>query len=144
MSRSGGDPGSVMAELEEEADLQAARSDTMGFDVKLFTGAVDDILVCLICHNVVEDPAECPCGHLFCGAHIRSWLNTGNNSCPACREPVDGKLKMGFQLHLSYRRQLSELRVRCYNSGRGCKETMHQTELRKHMQGCEYAAARCK
>ena len=35
---------------------------SVGFLTANFIGPVDDTLVCLICHNVVEDPAECPCG----------------------------------------------------------------------------------
>ena len=37
------------------------------------------------CGRVVEGAHECPCGHLFCGVHIKQWLGTGNLSCPTCR-----------------------------------------------------------
>lgn len=35
---------------------------SVGFLISNFVGTVDDSLICLICHNVSEEPAECPCG----------------------------------------------------------------------------------
>ncbi len=114
----------------------------VGFPTHLFTAPVDDGLVCLICHCVVEEAAECPCGHLFCGAHIREWL-AKSETCPSCREPCKS-LKTGNNIHLSYRRLISELTIRCENHVTGCPEVLALKDFRKHRTDCSYTMGVCK
>ena len=58
----------------------------MGFPLHLFVSDVDENLVCVICHDVVENPRSgCSQGHMFCAACIESWVET--SGCPTC--PVD-------------------------------------------------------
>lgn len=110
-----------------------------------FVEPPDEILVCSICGRVAEGANECPCGHLFCGAHIRQWLNTGNLSCPTCRAPTrPDTLKAGDAIHLAYRRQIGELKIRCPHADQGCPELLPPSRYRAHLKSCGFAPAFCR
>lgn len=117
----------------------------VGFTPSQVEGKVDDLLLCCICYNVVETPAETPCGHLFCGMHIRIWLDRGNATCPVCRHACTHEtLKEGQNIHVSYRRLLSDLKIACDNAGMGCKEVLSTKTFREHVNKCEFAPAYCR
>jgi hypothetical protein len=52
--------------------------------------------VCPVCLDSVVNMVLNPCGHAFCALCIRAYTRT-NNSCPMCRTPVEG----GVRLYLS-------------------------------------------
>lgn len=125
----------------DDSDL----GDETGYPPDLFSEKPDDILICVVCNRITEDAHECPCGHLFCGTHIRRWLATGNRSCPTCRTPVDpADLKSGGQLHLAYRRQLGALSMRCPHFKRGCTISMPIASYRSHLATCSLAPVMCR
>jgi len=41
-------------------------------------------MVCSVCLDVVKDPKELSCSHVFCKLCIDNWLKI-NKSCPCCR-----------------------------------------------------------
>lgn len=124
-----------------DADAQG----NVGFNPTQVEGKVDDLLLCAVCYNVAENPAECPCGHLFCGIHIRAWLERGNCTCPACRQPCTLRdLKEGPNIHFSYRRLLSDLKIACDFTEKGCNEVLSTKTFREHVTKCEYAPAYCR
>jgi len=43
---------------------------------------------CPICLEVVEEPLQTLCRHVFCGDCIRPLIKQRGNSCPLCREPT--------------------------------------------------------
>jgi hypothetical protein len=43
----------------------------MGFDTDIFTGEIDDNLVCSICNGVFEDPDQIDCDHTLCTECIK-------------------------------------------------------------------------
>ncbi|CAE8696823.1 unnamed protein product, partial [Polarella glacialis] len=59
-------------------------------DVASYAEAVAAALAELQCHICLETvvlPEAAPCGHLFCGPCLRTWL-CRSSSCPACKAPV--------------------------------------------------------
>ena len=94
----------------------------MGWDITRFPDK-DQIeregdFICSICTNVLEDPLQTPCGHVFCKTCIRTWLDTGNNNCPIDRELLTlDLLKPESRIT---RRRLNRLSIRCKNYSTGC------------------------
>jgi len=43
---------------------------------------------CAICLELIEEPLQTPCRHLFCGDCIRPMLETAGEKCPICRKKV--------------------------------------------------------
>ena len=54
----------------------------MGIPTEPFEMKPDDNLICVICHDVLEDPASFKCGHTFCNQCIE---NIQSSACPTCR-----------------------------------------------------------
>jgi len=55
---------------------------------------------CPICLEVVEEPLQTPCRHVFCGGCIRSHIMSRGERCPICRKPCkvkDLKIPKGFE-----------------------------------------------
>ena len=48
--------------------------------------SIDPALVCVICSTPFDHPRCTPCGHTFCRECIVGWFNSGNSSCPMCRQ----------------------------------------------------------
>lgn len=53
-------------------------------------------------------------------------------------------LKSGADIHLAYRRQLGELRLKCPYVGRGCTEVTAPDVYRMHIKACPHAPVMCK
>ena len=68
-----------------------------------------DELKCPICLELVSDPVQTSCGHLFCGKCIK-WTET----CP-----IDRKSFSTTPDHFNNRR-LGDFKVKCPNSEKGC------------------------
>ena len=76
-------------------------------------------LICSICTNVLEDPVQTPCSHVFCKKCIQKWLDTGSNNCPVDRELLTlNLLKPESRITM---RRLNRLCIRCKNYSTGCR-----------------------
>mmetsp|Transcript_6616 Transcript_6616/g.14408 ORF Transcript_6616/g.14408 Transcript_6616/m.14408 type:complete len:239 (+) Transcript_6616:110-826(+) len=65
---------------------------------------------CMICHEVLLEPMECPCETAFCGACIKDWLQE-KPECPSCRARLtEATLK---NAHRTLRSCLDGMEVRC-------------------------------
>jgi hypothetical protein len=83
--------------------------------MELFTGQVDENYLCIICHNVFDEPSSLRCGHTFCLACLNSTLEIGARRCPICRLTVpenDGNIIPSRVL----KGLIENLTVRCKNS----------------------------
>ena len=90
-------------------------------------------LKCPICLELVSDPVQTSCGHLFCGKCI---INTQN--CP-----VDRKRFTKTTDHFNKRR-LGNFRVLCPNSEKGCEWEGELRAAEDHTATtCEYQVVRC-
>ena len=83
----------------------------MGFPVAIFADRPDEDLICAICHDVLESPICCPCGHSFCRSCLDSWLETGEN-CPTCRQELSDNVHPNGTLE----RLLLKSTVSCKNA----------------------------
>ena len=95
----------------------------MGWNITMFP-LKDQIeregdLICSICTNVLEDPVQTPCSHVFCKKCIQKWLDTGSNNCPIDRELLTLDL-LRPESRITMRR-LNRLSIRCKNYSTGCR-----------------------
>jgi ubiquitin-conjugating enzyme E2 I len=74
----------IQFQKQEQASL------TMTLPTGLFTGKVDENCICIICHNVFDEPSSLKCGHTFCLACLNSALDSARR-CPTCRMTVPKK-----------------------------------------------------
>ena len=80
-----------------------------GFPEELLTTQPSSHFVCSICHDVFNEPEQCPQGHVFCGdcisANLAKW-----SWCPLCA-CVMAQASLGRCLVL--RNMIGEMVVRC-------------------------------
>ena len=81
-------------------------------------------LKCPICLELVSDPLQTSCGHLFCGECIKDI-----EQCPIDREDFTTT-----QDHFN-RRRLRSFKVKCPNSERGCKWQGDLGDAEGHTEG---------
>ena len=93
----------------------------MGWDRRRFIDhdSMVDAIICFICTNVVEDPVQTPCEHIFCNECITKWMEEGRVSCPVdeCRLSLN-ELKPPHRLTMQL---LNNLVVRCKHFSKGCR-----------------------
>ena len=95
-------------------------------------------LVCAICTNVVLEPVETPCHHLFCLDCLRQSFAAGMRSCPLDRKalslsqarPIKEANPILFQIW-------SDIRVRCHNCVTAdCSWTGSTADFSAHCSNC--------
>ena len=104
----------------------------MGWDIDRFVdkdNIIED-LVCTICTDVVDDPLQTPCDHLFCNECITQWLKGGQKTCPVDQEKLTlNALKQPSRM---MRPLINKLTLKCKNYTQGCK-LMSKYEDRKYL-----------
>ena len=89
-------------------------------------------LICSICTNVLEDPVQTPCSHVFCRKCIQKWLDTGSNNCPIDRELLTlDLLKPESRITM---RRLNRYSIRCKNYSTGCRLMSFLEDMPKLME----------
>ena len=119
-----------------------------------------EVLQCPVCLEIVLEPVQTSCGHLFCEKCVR-----GVTKCPACREQFTS-----MPDHFNNRR-VKSLRVKCPFTANGCKwvgdlgkvgdheaahckflpkpclycdfTTIQTEELQEHLKTCDSHTFRC-
>ena len=86
---------------------------------------IDD-LKCPICLELVYDPVQTKCGHLFCMRCV-----SGQAKCPTCRAQLD------FMLDQFNGRKVKGLRVQCPNSVKGCTWQGDLADATRHTSGTD-------
>ncbi|RUS87630.1 hypothetical protein EGW08_004615 [Elysia chlorotica] len=115
------------------------------FDVKSFCTAPDPELVCGICMNVLDEPKETPCRHVFCNACITRALET-KKGCPMCRTRVtipDLRPVLPLVNNL-----LNKLPMTCKNYrgekiSASCKTIIKKEFYLDHLKKCEFEYVDC-
>ncbi|KAK6169144.1 hypothetical protein SNE40_020253 [Patella caerulea] len=111
------------------------------YDVDKFVPPPDQELICCICTNVLDEPMECPCRHVFCKVCIETWLNNKHN-CPTCRNRVEkNDLKTVLPL---VRNMLNKLTLTCDFVINGCKDKITLEKYSVHIKVCGYEIVVCK
>jgi SNF2 family DNA or RNA helicase len=76
----------------DEAQAKLKADDWKADDIKTASKAAFQAVdsECSICIELLEDPVQTLCGHLFCSQCVRSLLSTGGGqkNCPLCREMI--------------------------------------------------------
>ena len=93
--------------------------------------------LCPICQEILHEPVQTSCGHLFCG---RCLKRVRSKNCPSCRaefvrEPIEDKFN---------EREIKNLIVKCQNSSRGCEWEGELGNVESHQNGvCGYQLVQC-
>ena len=113
-----------------------------GYDDSRFEKAVDAHFHCSICYNVLKEPMMCRNNeHIFCRGCITEHLTVNSHTCPECNEDLTVEtLRRVPRLVSNY---LSELKIKCEYSHRGCEEFIRLEELDSHVENCGFAPVKC-
>ena len=109
------------------------------YDNKEYSFVNKDVskFVCAICQQILYEPVQTSCGHLFCG---RCLKRVRSKNCPSCRakfvrEPLEDKFN---------EREIRNLIVKCQNSSRGCEWEGELGNVESHQNGvCGYQLVQC-
>ena len=112
-----------------------------GYDDERFEGPVPQNLHCNICLNVLRKPMQCVRNeHSFCKPCITRHLQEMSQSCPTCIEALTLETLRPSRLVTDL---LSQLRIRCDNSDKGCGESVRLEVLDVHVANCGFSAVPC-
>ena len=112
-----------------------------GYEDERFQQIVSQSFHCIICTNVIKDAVMCPQNeHLFCRTCITRYL-MNSQKCPTCMEPLT--VETLSQAPRGVKNLLSELKIRCEFSDRGCGKFIELGDLERHVADCGFAPAVC-
>jgi len=102
---------------------------------------VDEELICTICSDVLDNPAQSPCEHAFCTDCIARWMSGDfKNYCP-----VDLKAFTPSQLQPAPRLMknlLAKLEIACEYASQGCQVLVRMEDLPDHVKECRFNSKR--
>ena len=111
-----------------------------GYDDERFENPVPQNLHCAICLNVLKQPMQCLKNeHSFCKPCINRHLQV-IQKCPVCIEPLTQQMLRPSRLVADL---LSELKISCDNSSRGCGKFVKLEVLEVHVGNCEFSPVQC-
>jgi hypothetical protein len=112
-----------------------------GYEDSRFEQAVDAHFHCSICYNVLKEPMMCRNNeHIFCRGCITEHLTVNSHTCPECNEDLTVETLRKARLVSNI---LSELKIKCDFSNRGCHEFIRLEELDSHVENCGFAPVKC-
>ena len=112
-----------------------------GYEDRRFQTLVAENLHCVICTEVLRDPVQCRSNeHHFCRNCITEHLKHSQN-CPTCKDPLTVETLVRPQRFLA--NTLSNLKISCENSERGCRAVVELGSLITHVASCEFNPVAC-
>ncbi|XP_037051211.1 E3 ubiquitin-protein ligase NRDP1-like [Bradysia coprophila] len=107
----------------------------MGFESAKFIGKIDEEFMCTICTQVLENPVQSSCEHIFCHACINEWL-AKVKTCPVCRDTITKNVEPVARY---FRNLLNKLELKCDFASLGCKSVLKLEDFKDHIAGrCVY------
>jgi len=95
-------------------------------------------LMCAICYNLVYEPVQTPCSHVFCNSCLKPWIEQ-KQTCPMDNKAVSSSSLKPLQSAnpLAYRILASQL-VKCpLHANEGCTWTGEYSSIANHLKsGC--------
>ena len=112
-----------------------------GYEDRRFQTLVDESLHCIICTEVLRDPVQCRSNeHHFCRNCITEHLKHSQN-CPTCKDPLTVRTLVRPERFPA--NTLSNLKIACENSERGCRAVVELGSLNTHVARCEFNPVPC-
>lgn len=104
------------------------------FSTALFVDKIEDDLICGICKDVLNEPINLPCPHIFCQ---KCLSKNKENKCPICRlNYTDSPLMLNSYVN----QMVCNLKVKCIFYEKGCTWTgiigNNKRHLLKHIEEC--------
>ena len=110
----------------------------MGIDVNRFTGDNHEQFQCAVCLDIVEEPVETPCEHLFCKSCLKTTdAGATKYKCPTCRKEFNHAKSVNRNLKAIY----DSLKLRCTSSE--CKEQFTISNYKSHDETCQKRFFKC-
>ena len=93
--------------------------------------------ICPICQEILFEPVQTSCGHLFCSECLRK---NNSETCPFCRNKIEEEPRRDrFN-----EREIKNLLVKCQNSSKGCTWEGELGLAEHHLQECcDYELVQC-
>jgi len=66
--------------------------------------------LCPICHDLIQDPVETECSHLFCETCLATHVDKGGDKCPLCNVEINAD---EFSYPSFIKRKLQSIQVSC-------------------------------
>jgi hypothetical protein len=108
-----------------------------GRDMNFFPNEIDNELLCSLCHFVLVNPKQTPCGHVFCAKCITDYLTKGSNLCPQCSSKLTAAEIQPAPKIVS--NLLMKLVTKCDALESGCAWFGEWIQLEDHLEKeCEY------
>ena len=99
---------------------------------------INEILLCKICLEVLDDPMECDvCNSEFCRQCIEDWY-ARNPACP--NRCMDAKIQRPHKLVLE---MLMNLKIKCSNTETGCNVVDTVEIIKSHEETCPFKIVQC-
>ena len=112
-----------------------------GYEEERFEFPVSENFKCSICLNVLKNPKGCRNNqHYFCFGCIGEHLKN-SHTCPECMDELTPAILV--QPPRVLLNCISELRIKCSYSNRGCLEYVKLGNLQTHVDQCGFAPANC-
>lgn len=107
----------------------------MGFETDRFVEAIEEMLLCGICHKVYDHPKQLSsCNHIYCISCIEKQI-VSHGVCPQDQIAIESeKIKEAPNFIIEY---LGKLKIKCDFAQYGCKEEVPLKSLVLHRLGCE-------
>ncbi|XP_004572683.2 TNF receptor-associated factor 5 [Maylandia zebra] len=98
--------------------------------------------VCPICREVVLNPQQNSCGHIYCFHCLQGLLESSSPSNPVC--PVDKAVITTTEVFQDNccKREISSLEVYCTNAP-ACTTIFTLNNLQEHLKSCQYEQVQC-
>ena len=105
-----------------------------GFPQSCFIDPIEDYLICGICLDVVRNPQNLECPHLFCEKCISQLRDL---ICPTCRTSIEELSTLHFINQLVWNKN-----IRCPHHDEGCTWTgtigIQERNLKEHLKLCSW------
>ena len=103
-----------------------------GYPVELTVDIFADYCVCIICHDLMKAPRQCPNGHIFCNECILKHLRVVKNACPLC----SCRLKESdLGINLLVQNIIAAITIHCTNTG---STSSHADDIKKGNKLCDW------